>query len=168
MKKNMAMSIGCLMLAGLSGCCNINTRVKGEFAPYACAPHPYFCTAEIWPDVALSRIYLCGTAAGIARGLWPISVVDEVFEVALDTVLLPVDLVGLCCRTDEQRKKLAEIRERRKKLAENVARRRSGLPVQGATHPSRPVISLRRVTTPPPGESPSATVISEKRAEPVK
>ncbi len=170
MKKKIAMSIGCLVLAGLSGCCNIITRVEGEFAPYACAPHPYYCTAETWPDVALSRTYLCCTAARLAAELWPIAVVDEVFEVACDTVLLPVDLTGLYCRTDEQRKKLAEIRERRKKIAERVARRRSGHSVQGEgdTLPSHPVISFRRVSPPPPEKNPAAPVISEKRVGPVK
>ena len=84
MKKKIAMSIGCLMLAGLSGCCNIITRVEGEFAPYACAPHPYYCTAEVWPDVALSRTYLCGTVFVLARAMWPISVVDESILNAFD------------------------------------------------------------------------------------
>ena len=101
MKKEIAMSTGCLMLAGLSGCCNIITRVEGEFAPYACAPHPYFCTAEVWQDVAFSREYHCGLAAGIAMMMWPFCVVDEVCEVVLDTVFLPVDLTYLCFRTDE-------------------------------------------------------------------
>ena len=137
-----AKTIGCLALVGLSGCCNINTRVEGEFAPYACAPHPYFCTAEIWPDVALSRTYLCGTAAGMAVGLWPITVIDEVFEVACDTVLLPVDLTGMYCRTDEQRKKLAEIRERRKEIAERYKQRKK-----------RAEYVPRRITMTPPSAS---------------
>jgi hypothetical protein len=129
MKKNMAMSIGCLVMAGMLGCCNIFTRVEGEFAPYACAPHPYYCTAEVWPDVALSRTYLCGTVAALAVEVWPISVFDEVFEVALDTVFLPVDLTGMCCRTDEQRKKLAEVHELRKTIAEEHERRMKGADV---------------------------------------
>ena len=92
------MSIRCLMLVGLSGCCNYCTRTEGEIAPYACTPHPYYCTAEIWQDVALTRKYHCGTAAALAIQTWPISVVDEVCEVALDTVFLPVDLAWLLAK----------------------------------------------------------------------
>ena len=132
MKKNMAMAIVCLVIAGVSGCCNIITRVEGEFAPCACAPHPYYCTAEVWPDVALSRTYLCGTAFALARAVWPICVVDEVFEVAFDTVFLPVDLTGMYCRTDEQRMKLADIRERRKEIAEWHERRMKGEDVESS------------------------------------
>ena len=110
MKKRMVMSIGCLMAVVLSGCCNYLVRMKdkdlpddwGRDAPYACAPHPYFCTAEVWQDVAFSREYHCGLAAGIAMMMWPFCVVDEVCEVVLDTVFLPVDLTYLCFCADEQ------------------------------------------------------------------
>ncbi len=88
------------MVAGIAGCCNYCTRTEGEIAPYACAPHPYYCTATIWPDVALTRKYHCGTAAAFARIAWPFSVVDEVGEVAFDTVFLPVDLMCLFTKKD--------------------------------------------------------------------
>ncbi len=125
MKKKIAMSIGCLVLAGLSGCCNIITRTEGNGAPYACTPYPYYCTAEIWPGVILDYgDYYCGTKVMLMRRLWLLSVVDEVFEVALDTVFLPVDLTSLYCFTDERRKKIAEDREWRKKIAEERERRK--------------------------------------------
>ena len=153
MKKKIAMSTGCLILAGLSGCCNIITRVEGEFAPYACAPHPYYCTAEVWPDVALSRTYLCGTVYALARAMWPISVVDEVGEVVFDTVFLPVDLTGMYCRTDEQRKRLAEVHELRNEIAEMHERRMKGAdvascyPIQVIQQPpeAAPTIQVRPV-----------------------
>ena len=88
-------AVGCLLVAGVSGCCNYCTRTEGEIAPYACAPHPYYCTAEVWPDVALTRKYYCPTAAGLAIETWPISVVDEMCEVVFDTFFLPADLVWL-------------------------------------------------------------------------
>ena len=95
MRLGMVMSIGCLMIAGLSGCCNYATRTEGKVAPYACVPHPYYCTAEVWQDVAFTRKYDCGLAATYALMVWPITVVDEVCEVALDMVFLPVDLTCL-------------------------------------------------------------------------
>ena len=108
MKKRMAMSIGCLLVVVLSGCCNYLVRTKdkdlpddwGKDAPCACAPHPYFCTAEVWQDVALSREYHCGLAAGFAIMMWPFCVVDEVCEVVFDTVFLPVDLMYLFMKKD--------------------------------------------------------------------
>ena len=120
MKKSMAMLLGCLVVAGLTGCCNIETRVDDEFAPYACAPHPYYCTAETWPYVVNpAHNAACGRMAAFMIQMWPIFVVDEVCEVALDTVLLPVDLIGQCCRTDEQRKKLEQVYEKRKMREES-------------------------------------------------
>lgn len=111
MKKNIAIPIGCLMMAGLFGCCNYIARTEGEVAPYACAPHPYYCTAEIWPGVILDYgKHCCGMKVAIMRLTWPFCVVDMMFEVALDTVFLPVDLTCLCFCTDEERKKIAEDR----------------------------------------------------------
>ncbi|MBQ3807799.1 MAG: hypothetical protein II840_07570 [Kiritimatiellae bacterium] len=100
MKFRIVMSIGCLMIAGLSGCCNYATRTEGKVAPYACAPHPYYCTAEVWQDVAFAREYYCGLVAMFALATWPITVVDEVCEVAFDTVFLPVDLTYLFVKDD--------------------------------------------------------------------
>lgn len=108
MKLGMAMPIACLLAVSLSGCLNYLVRTEdkdvlsdlGGDPPYACAPHPYFCTAEIWPDVALSRDYGCGFAAGLAVQLWPLAVVDEACEIALDTVFLPVDLTYLFMKED--------------------------------------------------------------------
>ena len=100
MKLKVVMSIGCLVIAGLSGCCNYATRTEGKVAPYACAPHPYYCTAEVWQDVTLTRKYDCGLAATCALMVWPITVVDEVCEVAFDTVFLPVDLTYLFVKGD--------------------------------------------------------------------
>ena len=100
MRLGMVMSIGCLMIAGLSGCCNYATRTEGKVAPYACAPHPYYCTAEVWQDVAFTRKYDCGLAATCALMVWPITVVDEVSEVAFDKVFLPVDFTYLFVKDD--------------------------------------------------------------------
>ena len=108
MKLGIAMSIGCLLVAGLSGCYNYWVRTGdkdilsdlGVDVPYACAPHPYFCTAVVWPEVALSRDYQCGLAAALAVEMWPFSVVDEACEIALDTVFLPVDLTYLLKKED--------------------------------------------------------------------
>ena len=115
----MVMSIGCLMLAGMLGCCNCITRMEGNGAPYVCAPYPYYCTAETWPGVILDYgDHYCGTKVMLMRRLWLFCVVDEMFEVALDTVFLPVDLTSLYFCSDERRKKIAEDRERRKKRAD--------------------------------------------------
>ena len=102
MRLGMVISIGCLTIVGVSGCCNYATRTEGKVAPYACAPHPYYCTAEVWQDVAFTRKYDCGLAATCALMVWPITVVDEVCEVAFDTVFLPVDLTYLFVKDDDE------------------------------------------------------------------
>jgi hypothetical protein len=75
-------------------------RTEGKVAPYVCAPHPYYCTADVWQDVAFTREYDCGLAATCALMVWPITVVDEVCEVALDMVILPVDLTYMFAQDD--------------------------------------------------------------------
>ena len=144
MKKTIAMSIGCLVLAGLSGCCNCITRTEGNGAPYACAPYPYYCTAETWPGVILDYgDHYCGTKVMLMRRMWLFCVVDEVFEVALDTVFLPVDLTSLYCFTNERRKEIAEARERRKKIAEEHERRKKYPDIEPRS------ISIVKVVAPP-------------------
>ncbi len=137
-KKKMAMSFGCLMMVGVLGCCNIGMRADDELAPYACAPHPYFCTAGIWQYVVdPTHDSYCGTMAYIMIELWPFFVVDEVFEVALDTVFLPVDLTSMYCLTEERRKKVADYYERQKSIADYHERRK-----KGETEEERPVVEL--------------------------
>lgn len=112
-KLGMAMSIGCLMAVGVSGCANYLVRTGDENVrsrigvdlPYACAPYPYLCTAEMWKPVSLysfrhPRPDCCGMPGALEIGLWPFFAVDEACEVALDTVFLPVDLTYLLMKED--------------------------------------------------------------------
>ena len=66
-----------------------------------CAPSPYYCTATLWTDCVCAPFRAFGggvSTAGrtwdaVATVTWPFWVVDEVCEVALDTVFLPVDVI---------------------------------------------------------------------------
>ena len=107
MKKRVEMLIGCLMIVGLSGCCNYFVRTEDKDAPYACAPHPYYCTARVWSVVSRDAVRnppprCCAIPAAVEILVWPFSVVDEVCEVAFDTVFLPVDLTYLLVKEDDE------------------------------------------------------------------
>ena len=86
------------------GCCKISVRASnGRYmGPYMCAPYPYNCTSEVWSDCICAPWKLkSGPDSiwyGIATMTWPFWVVDEVCEVALGTVFLPVDATYLCCK----------------------------------------------------------------------
>ncbi|MBR4258429.1 MAG: hypothetical protein IKQ17_05320 [Kiritimatiellae bacterium] len=113
LKLGMAMSIGCLMAVGVSGCANYLVRTGDENVrsrlgvdlPYACAPYPYLCTAEMWKPVSLysfrhPRPDCCGMPGALEIEFWPLFAVNEVCEVALDTIFLPVDLTYLLVKED--------------------------------------------------------------------
>lgn len=106
MNMKVAMTIGCLSLAGLAGCCNCLIRTENNIAPYACAPHPYYCTADVWQDIVFTRKYHCGQCYIFMMWMWPVTVVDEVCEVALDTFFLPLDLMCLFTREDDVRERV--------------------------------------------------------------
>ena len=93
-------ALGALLLCG--GCCNIGTRFGAtRRTPVFCAPSPYYCTATLWTDCVCAPFRAFGggvSTAGrtwdaVATVTWPFWVVDEVCEVALDTVFLPVDVI---------------------------------------------------------------------------
>lgn len=87
------------------GCANLNERLS---APYACARSPYYCTAEAWTDCVCAPFKLGNGNSQdpiwtcFATLTWPFWLVDEVAEVALDTVFLPVDGIYALCKAKPQ------------------------------------------------------------------
>lgn len=83
----------------MTGCANLNVRLS---KPYVCAKHPYYCTAEAWSDCVCAPFQLGSSNDPIwtsfATLTWPFWLVDEVAEVALDTVFLPVDGIYALCK----------------------------------------------------------------------
>lgn len=79
------------------GCCNIMTRTDNRTSPYACAPHPYYCTWEDLNVLAAPFSEPTGPEGSIAKAyatvFSPVFLVDLPFEIALDTVFFPVDAV---------------------------------------------------------------------------
>ena len=93
MKKKIAMSIGCLVLAGLSGCCNIDAHRSDSKQPAGM----YRGTRDFYPE--LVRVFIGplfpGTCAyvpihGAILGL-PICSVMISLEIVADTVTFPYD-----------------------------------------------------------------------------
>lgn len=91
-----------IMVLLLAGCANYAMRTDSSrrFGPYVCEPYPYAATAGVFDDCLLAPLRTFDvigdrTNDPIGNALctltWPFWVVDEVFEVALDTVFLPVD-----------------------------------------------------------------------------
>ena len=87
-------------LAMCGGCCNIVERCTDSGglrngSPYVCTSHPYYCTVAVWEDcICAPWSTVSGPDAiwpAIATVTWPFWIVDEVCEVVLDTVFLPVD-----------------------------------------------------------------------------
>ena len=96
--------IFCLaLLAAACGCANLNERLS---APYACARSPYYCTAEAWTDCVCAPFNLGNSQDPIwtcfATLTWPFWLADEVAEVALDTVFLPVDGIYALCKDNPE------------------------------------------------------------------
>ena len=66
-------------------------------AAYVCSPYPYWATASVWEECVCAPLKVDsktgsdGIWYAFATVSWPFWVVDEVCEVALDTVFLPVD-----------------------------------------------------------------------------
>ena len=101
--------------AFLCGCCNLIKRteccevVLGEErgSPYACSDHPYYCTTSVAKDCLAAPYYAVAgcdnidwakaTLYLVATLTYPFWVVDEVCEVAADTVMFPVDAVWYWC-----------------------------------------------------------------------
>lgn len=85
------------------GCCNIAVRSQsGKRSPYFLQPHPYYSTAEAWSDCVCAPFQLGSSNDPIwtsfATLTWPFWLVDEVAEVALDTIFLPFDATYYCCK----------------------------------------------------------------------
>ena len=88
-----------------SGCMNCLSRFEEGTSFYKTngwngREHPYRSTKEIWDCVCLP--FGDGGQDPILYGIvvcitWPFWLVDDVLEVAVDTVLLPVDLIGMSC-----------------------------------------------------------------------
>ena len=85
----------CLML--LCGCANVSSRIGLYGSTVLCSPSPYNSTCVVWSDCVCAPFKLSGkdgfdrTWYALATVTWPFWVVDEVCEVFLDTVFLPVD-----------------------------------------------------------------------------
>lgn len=94
----------CLLIAACTGCANLVERINHK--PYACARSPYYCTAEAWTDCVCAPFKLGNSQDPIwtcfATLTWPFWLVDEVAEVALDTVFLPVDGIYALCKDKPQ------------------------------------------------------------------
>lgn len=86
-----------MLLAVMSGCANIQNRSGQNEAPMFCSPSIYKSTEEVWKECVMAPFRLSSADGGdgmwyaIATMTWPIWIVDEVCEVCLDTVFLPVD-----------------------------------------------------------------------------
>lgn len=103
----------CKGVSLLSGCCNIGVRSRTVYtssAPEWCSPHPYFCTQKVFEEAVSApwRTLFGGTMRFGERGIgdawctvtWPFWAVDELFEIAADTLFLPVDAVYVLAKDD--------------------------------------------------------------------
>lgn len=92
-------AFGVIVILCLSGCMNVWSR---SAKPYLCARHPYYCTAVAWTDCVCAPLHIGNSNDPIWTSLatltWPFWVVDEVAEVAIDTVFLPVDGIYAICK----------------------------------------------------------------------
>jgi len=87
-----------------SGCMSCVSRCAEGASYYKTAgtngrEHPYRATKEIWDCVCLP-FEGCGRDPffySFVCVTWPFWLVDDVLEGAVDTVLLPVDLIGMSC-----------------------------------------------------------------------
>ena len=95
MKKSVAMMIGCLSLAGLSGCCNITAHASDTTVPAGM----YSGTREILGGMV---ILTCGPFGGCgcygatfgdALVCLPLCLADFPLEVVADTIMLPYDAI---------------------------------------------------------------------------
>ena len=89
----------------VSGCNNVMVRSS---EPYGVAGHPYECTAEVW-DCCVSAPWKVtegpeGIWYAVATITWPFWLVDEVLEVACDTVMLPADATYYYCHKKETKR----------------------------------------------------------------
>jgi len=85
------------------GCCNMAVRSQsGKRSPYFLQPHPYYSTAQVWDDCICAPFQLGKSNDPIWTSLatitWPVWLVDDVCEVALDTIFLPADATYYCCK----------------------------------------------------------------------
>ena len=83
------------------GCANIGAR-SGVFGEaILCSPFPYNSTYVVWNECICAPFKVSkkngwdGMWYALATITWPFWVVDEVFEVCLDTLFLPVDGIYL-------------------------------------------------------------------------
>lgn len=101
--RRIQLAMAAFALALLAGCANINVRTS---KPYACAPHPYYCTERTWSRCVCAPFQFGSSNDPIwtsfATLTWPFWLVDEVAEVALDTVFLPVDGIYALCNNRPQ------------------------------------------------------------------
>ena len=98
MRKVIVFAVLCVLFGG---CANIITRSGENEEPILCSPYPYSSTCTIWSACVCGPFKLSekngwdGMWYALATVTWPFWVVDEVFEVCLDTVFLPVDGIYL-------------------------------------------------------------------------
>jgi len=104
MKKLIAILLAAASIATTTGCVNCLKRCEEGTSFYRTAgwhgrEHPYRSTKEIWDCVCLP--FNGGGDDPILYGVvcitWPFWLVDDVLEGAVDTVLLPIDLIGKAC-----------------------------------------------------------------------
>lgn len=99
----MRMLLAIALLAS-AGCANLVGRAvsSNRNGPYGCMPHPYAATADVFDDCVLAPFRTYKVIAGhhtdpvgdaLCTLTWPFWIVDEVGEIVLDTVFLPVDSV---------------------------------------------------------------------------
>ena len=94
MKKNMAMSIGCLILAGMLGCCNIeaHSSIRKELAGMYSGTReysPYVALAFLLPFIPETSCFYVPFYCAIFG--WPICLTELSLEVVADTMTFPYD-----------------------------------------------------------------------------
>lgn len=92
-----------LILLFGGGCCNMYTRTySSKRKPIVATYHPYYCTSEVWSNCLCAPFRLSEKSdwgrmwCTIATVTWPFWIVDELCEVVLDTLFLPIDATYYC------------------------------------------------------------------------
>lgn len=104
MKKIISASIECLTIAGLAGCCNIRAHMSDHKEPAGVYRGVRECSYDMAHPFRRPGEGKNGLVIAYFPVIFPIVLVDLVFEVAADTITFPYDLVALCVTgKDEER-----------------------------------------------------------------
>lgn len=101
----MKKSLSILLVALLAGCMSFDKRIAEGTSYYKTRGyhgyhHPYRATKEVWDCLCLpfgkegNQDPILTSFVVLTYPLW---VIDEIGEAVVDTVLLPVDLIGKAC-----------------------------------------------------------------------